>query len=60
MVGVGANHILCYRANEASVDPLSDDERYADGLLSDMPEMQQVIEMALSYMHTYAYPSLPF
>ncbi|SAM07207.1 hypothetical protein [Absidia glauca] len=38
-----ASYYLTQWANEASVDPLSDDERYADGLLSDMPEMQQSV-----------------
>ncbi|KAI8093217.1 rab-GTPase-TBC domain-containing protein [Halteromyces radiatus] len=36
-----ASYYLTQWAAEASLDPLSDDERYADGLLSDIPEMQQ-------------------
>ncbi|KAI8337532.1 rab-GTPase-TBC domain-containing protein [Chlamydoabsidia padenii] len=37
-----ASHYLTQWATEASLDPISDDERYTDSLLSDMPEMQQV------------------
>ncbi|CAO3589695.1 unnamed protein product [Absidia cylindrospora] len=36
-----ASYYLTQWAADASLDPLSEDERYADGLLSDMPEMQQ-------------------